>query len=231
MSRTPRPGLFLVSALPMLVAVALVGCKGKPADSGPTSSGPDAASAAPASAASTPPAPTRSVRQSPRDAVDEVMARFLAATSYHVAMDTRAGERAMTLEMDFVAPDRYRMSLPSGTQYVIGDTMYMSAQGRTMKVPMSPGQTSQFRDSARFAEHRATMTVDAQGSEPIDGKAAQKFVIRNTQPEPSESTMWVGDDGYPVQVSVTGQAGGQTTQTMIRYSRFNDPTIKIDPPQ
>ena len=96
---------------------------------------------------------------------------------------------------------------------------------------MSPGQMSQFRDSSRFAEHRETMTVEALGNEPVDGRSTSKYVMRNTQPEPSESTLWIGDDGYPVQVIVNGQAGGKPTQTMIRYSRFNDPTIRIDPPQ
>ncbi|HJW45549.1 MAG TPA: hypothetical protein VJ484_03570, partial [Lysobacter sp.] len=137
----------------------------------------------------------------------------------------------MTMEMDFVAPDRYRMKMPMGTQYVIGDTMYMTMNGRTMKTPLPKGQVGEYRDPAKFAEHKATMTVEALGSEAVEGQAATKYLIRNTQPKAGESTMWVGADGYPLKIEVSGDAGGQVTRTTIRYSRFNDPTIKVEPPQ
>ena len=74
------------------------------------------------------------------------------------------------------------------------------------------------------------MTVEPLGSEPVDGQAARKYMIRNTQPKASESTMWIGADGYPLQVEVNGDAGGQVTRTTVRYSRFNDPTIQVEPP-
>ena len=44
------------------------------------------------------------------------------------------------------------------------------------------------------------------------------------------STIWVGTDGYPLRIDVKGDAGGGATSTTIRYSRFNDPSIRIDPP-
>lgn len=227
MTRIPRPGVVLKSATVLLLAsAALGGCKKQapaPADAA------DGSAAVPASTVPAPVAPR--IRTAPRDDVDAVMKRFLAATSYHVNMDTRAGERGMKMEMDFVAPDRYRMSTPMGTQHIIGDTMYMEMQGRRMKVPMTPGQTAQFRDSARFTEHQETMTVEDLGTEAVDGTAAHKFRIRNTQPQPTDTLMWVGDDGYPVQVQVSAETAGQPTQTTIRYSRFNDPKIRIEPPQ
>ena len=70
---------------------------------------------------------------SAKDQVDEVMDRFLAATQLprHHDRDGSEGQTSngtMTMEMDFVAPDRYRMKAPMGTQYVIGDTMYMTME-------------------------------------------------------------------------------------------------------
>ena len=230
MTRIPRPGVVLKSAIVLLIAsTAVVGCKKQtPADDAGAADTGDAM-AVPASTVPEPASPR--IVSSPKQNVNEVMKHFLAARSYHVTMDTRAGGREMTLEMDFVAPDRYRMVTPMGTQHIIGDTMYMTAQGRTMKMPMTPGQTAQFRDSSRFAEHQETMTVEDLGKEPVDGIATHKFRIRNTQPQPSDTLMWVGDDGYPVQVAVSGQAAGQATHTTIRYSRFNDPQITIEPPK
>ena len=135
------------------------------------------------------------------------------------------------MEMDFVAPDRYRMKMPMGTQYVIGDTMYMTMNGRTMKTPLPQGQVGEFRDPAKFAEHKATMTVEALGSEAVDGQAATQ-VSGPQHPARSRRVDDVGGRGRlsACKIEVTGDAGGQVTRTTIRYSRFNDPTIKVEPP-
>lgn len=166
----------------------------------------------------------------PKDEVKAALDKFVAARSYHVTM-SHSGAQAMTTEADFVAPDRFRMTMPMGTQYIIGDTMYMNMQGRSMKVPMGKGTMTQWRDPANLAKHEATMTVKALGSEAIGGKPAKKYAMSNTQPQPSASTMWVGSDGYPLQIRVDSNVQGKPVTTTIRYSRFNDPTIRIEPPQ
>jgi hypothetical protein len=72
------------------------------------------------------------------------------------------------------------------------------------------------------------MTVQALGADTVDGQPARKYRVSNSQPRPSESTLWIGADGYPLQIQVNGKALGKATTTTIRYSRFNDPTIRID---
>ena len=42
--------------------------------------------------------------------------------------------------------------------------------------------------------------------------------------------LWVGADGYPVRILVEGAQGARGGNTTIRYSRFNDPTIRIEAP-
>jgi outer membrane lipoprotein-sorting protein len=227
-----RSGISLRHASLGLVLAALTtvtGCKREDAETvvAPTA----AATATDAPAALAKAAEAVQPLPSAKDQVGGVMDRFLAATSYHATMTARAAKGDMTMEMDFVAPDRYRMKMPMGTQYVIGDTMYMTMNGRTMKTPLPKGQLGEYRDPAKFAEHKATMTVEDLGSEAVDGQAATKYLVRNTQPKAGESTMWVGADGYPLKIEVSGDAGGQVTRTTIRYSRFNDPTIKVEPPQ
>jgi hypothetical protein len=135
----------------------------------------------------------------------------------------------MTMDMDFAAPDRFRMKTPMGTQYVIGDTMYMTMNGRTMKMALPKGQVTQYRDPAQLEANKATMTVEALGSDSIDGQHARKFLIRNTQPHPSESTIWISGEGYPLKMEIDGQ-GNENVRMVVRYSRFNDPAIRIDPP-
>jgi hypothetical protein len=153
--------------------------------------------------------------------------------SYHATMQMDGGPRgAMRNEVDFVAPDRFRMTMPGlGTQTIIGDTMYMSVDGRNMKVPLPAGTLTQWRDPARLDENAATMTVEAQGRDLIDGKPVRKYLVHNTRPQPSDATMWIGDDDLPLQIRVSGSAQGRTTTTTIRYSRLDDPSLRIDPPQ
>ena len=146
-------------------------------------------------------------------------------------MTTSTPKGDMAMGMDFVAPDRYRMKTPTGTQYVIGDTMYMTINGQTTKMALPPGQIANYRDPAQFEANKATMTVESLGSDTIDGQVAKKYLVRNTQPQPSESSIWVGADGYPLKIEVEGQGANQGGRVSIRYSRFNDPTIRIDPPR
>lgn len=165
----------------------------------------------------------------PREDVKAAMQKFIAARSYHVTMST-SGPQAMTTEAEFVAPDRYRLQTPAGTQVIIGDTMHMSMQGRTMQVPMPEGTLTQWRDPGNLRKHEATMTVEALGADVMQGKPAKKYRVTNTQPQPSTSTMWVGADGYPLQVRATSSSQGKPVTVTIRYSRFNDPTLKIAAP-
>lgn len=166
-----------------------------------------------------------------KDEIGKVMDAFLSVKSYHVDMTGSTPKGDMDMDMDFVAPDRYRMKTPMGTQYVIGDTMYMTMNGRTMKMALPKGQIANYRDPARFEENKATMTVESLGADIVDGQGSRKYRIRNTQPRPSESIIWVNGDGYPLKIQVTGEGSSQAALMTIRYSRFNDPTIRIDPPQ
>lgn len=167
---------------------------------------------------------------SARDEMSKAMDAFLTVTSFHADMTTSTSKGDMTMDMDFAAPDRFRMKTPMGTQYVIGDTMYMTMNGRTMKMALPKGQITNYRDPAQLEANKATMTVEALGTDTVDGQRARKFLIRNTQPRPSESTIWIGGNGYPLKMEIDGAEGNQSARMTVRYSRFNDPSIRIDPP-
>lgn len=213
-------------ALPLLAVLAA--CKPQPAAA--------PAAGAPASGSSTAASVADALDPLPsaKDEIKAAMDRFLQVESFHATM-TMTGDAmpagGMTTEMDFVAPDRYRMQMPMGTQVIVGDTMYMSVQGRTMKVPMPPGTLSQWRDPAKLAQNQATLTVEPQGREAVGGAPARKYVVRNTQPEPSEVTMWIGDDDLPLQIRHSSIAEGKRMNATIRYSRYDDSSIKVEPPQ
>ena len=219
----------------LLATCALAACK--PAAAPASDAG---AAAAPASAASAA-APSALAKiagdlnplASPKDAIKASMDRFLAVRSYHASMEFKGGPGGAMghHEIDFVAPDRYRMVMPMGTQFIIGDTMYMHVQGRTMKVPMPKGTLSQWRDPARLAEAEEGMTVQAQGSDTLDGMATEKYLVHHEKPQPTDVTMWINGDDLPVQIQVNSVLNGKAVTSTTRYSRFDDPTIKVDPPQ
>lgn len=223
-----------VALLVLPLMAVLAACKQQPA--APAAGGAPAPAEAPAGAQSTAAAVADKLNPLPsaKDEIKAAMDAFLDVKSFHATMNMTGAAMpggGMTTEMDFVAPDRYRMQMPMGTQIIVGDTMYMNVQGRSMKVPMPKGTLSQWRDPAKLAENQATLTVEAQGSDTVDGIAARKYLVRNTQPKPTDVTMWIGEDGLPVQIHHSSSAEGKTADVTIRYTRFNDPSIKIDPPQ
>ncbi|MEO8364973.1 MAG: hypothetical protein ABI538_02080 [Pseudoxanthomonas sp.] len=214
-------------ALACLMLAALVACKPS-APAGP-STGATAASDSPASVVAAVAAKLDPLA-SPEDDVKASMYKLLKIRTYH-AVRIMEGARGMNSEVDFVAPDRFRMKMPVGTQVIIGDTMYMQASGKTMKVPLPKGTLSQWRDPLKIEESQAGMSVEALGSDSVEGQAAKKYVVRHTQPKPGEFTYWIGDNGLPLQLVQQGEAQGKPYTMTMRYSRFDDPAIVIDAPQ
>jgi hypothetical protein len=237
--RSPRLLPFLL-VLPLLAGLAA--CKPSPPSvpdaSAPAAATPDAQATGTTGASTATNAVADAMAAmspvaTPKEAIRKSMQRFMQARSYHATMQLDGGPRgAMSNEVDFVAPDRFRMAMPGmGTQTIIGDTMYMSVDGRSMKVPLPAGTLTQWRDPAKLDENAATMTAEAQGRDSVDGTPARKYLVHNTRPQPSDVTMWIGNDDLPLQIRVSGSAQGHATTTTIRYSRFDDPSLKIDPPQ
>ncbi len=166
----------------------------------------------------------------PKEEMKALSVKFLALRSYHVTMES-SDKRMPKMETDFVAPNRYRMQMPMGTQYVIGDTMYMTIDGRTMKIPMPKGTMTQWRESDRVFREVDKMQIESLGTEIVSGKSAKKYRMTQAGPPATNTLIWVGADGYPVKIETTGTASKRTTTMTIHYSRFNDPRIKIEPPK
>lgn len=168
-----------------------------------------------------------------RSEVQAAMDRFLAARSFHATMRLKGGAQGLAInEADFVAPDRYRVTIPNvGTQTIIGDTMTMSAHGRTMRVPMPAGTLTQWRDPARLAGNEASVRVQALGEDSVGGVPARKYALHHAQPRPIDVLLWIGADGRPLQVQVDSDMQGHPVESSVRYSRYDDPSITIDAPR
>lgn len=226
-----RPRLLLLTCLvgPALL-LGLTACK-------PSTPPPDdtAAPAAEATASEHVAAAVDAINPitSAREEVIASMHKLMEASSYHVSMDVDGGAQGrLRNEVDFVAPDRMRMQMAGmGTQVVVGDTMYMTMDGRAMQVPMPKGSLTKWRDPANFGEAEAGMTAEALGRESVDGIPARKYALHYTVPNSADGTLWIGPDGLPLKMQVASEADGKQVTTSMRYSRINDPSIRIDAPK
>ena len=169
----------------------------------------------------------------PKDAMLASMKAFRDVRSYHASMRMEGGpEGVMTNEMDFVAPDRYRITMKTRGMEVhnvrIGNDTWMTMNGRTSKVTMPPGTMDQWQDVMHKSQE--TMDVQAQGRETIDGIATRKYLIQQADPKAGDVTVWINGDDLVQQARMQSDYQGTPITTTIRYTRYNDPTITIDPP-
>ena len=169
----------------------------------------------------------------PKDELHDAFTKFLQAHSFRAtATDMKKGEQISTME--FVAPDRYRVQPARGPQSVIvGDTMYMDMNGKLTPMPV-PGvgkMVAQYRNQDFLHEVESGMTVQSAGDDTVDGEAAKVYTYTVTKPVKSDAKTWISaKTGLPIQTESTGTFMGHTSTTRIRYSGFNDPSIKIDVP-
>lgn len=225
------PAVALLAALAACQPAADGAPAGADAGASPVSAAADAVGdAASATAAALAPLPDA------RAAVTASMARFRELRSFHASMHIEgAPQGALDNEMDFVAPDRYRMTMRGPgiemTQTLVDGTMYMTHGGQTIKAPVPAGMMEQFRDPAWMAKQQEGASFESQGRDTVDGRPAHRILMRQAQPAPADVTLWLDDDGLPLQAIVRGEAEGRPTTTTIRYSRFDDPTLTVEPPQ
>lgn len=164
---------------------------------------------------------------SPRDDVTRAVAKLADASSYVIHIDAPQSGAAGQIEMQHVAPDRYRMMIPGApAQTIIGNQVYMEMGGRVMRVPLPAGTLDQMRDQAHIRETQDNARIEAAGSDVLDGTPANKYRIIHPDQPGTEVMLWVDSNGWPRQMQVDGGEGSAT----MRYSRFNDPSLTIQAP-
>ncbi|MEO7325180.1 MAG: hypothetical protein ABIW82_10175 [Dokdonella sp.] len=173
------------------------------------------------------------VHAAPKDDLHEAFGKFLKAHSFHATVtDIKKGEQVSA--MDFVAPDRYRLKSSRGPeQTIIGDAIYMDLNGKLTRLPV-PGvgkMTSQFRNEDFLHEVEGGMSVQALPDEAVDGEPAKVYAYTTTKPAKSDAKTWISlKTGLPIQIESTGSFMGHSATTRVRYSNFDDPSIRIDTP-
>lgn len=223
----PRRALSVIC--PLLIGVLMLAACRREAEPPAPAASPAPASAGTPAPAPPPPPPVTVTREAALAEVKASMDKFLAARSFHAVM-TVEGSAPMQNEMDFVAPDRYRMTMPVGTQIIIGDTMYMDMHGQRTRVPIPEGTISNWRDPLKIEQNRTGLDVEFLGEENLGEQRARKYRVRHSKPEPGEFLYWVDREGLPLQLRTSGEANAGPYTMTLQYSRFDDPGIVIDAP-
>jgi outer membrane lipoprotein-sorting protein len=169
----------------------------------------------------------------PKEELHDAFIKFLDASSFRATL-TDVAKGTTLSELEFVAPDRYRVSMPNGpSQVIVGDSMYMNMSGRYMKMPIPAGKiAAQYRSRSALDEMEKGLAVDALGPGTVDGEAARVYHYVTTQGGKADVKTWVSTkSGLPLQVETTGSDGRKKQTVRIRYRDFNDPGIRVDVPK
>lgn len=163
----------------------------------------------------------------PREEVNAAVDKLLTARSYQAALVSADGRVQQQLE--FEAPGRYRIRSGGEELVVIGDVLHRRRDGATVQVPLPQDVLTRWRDPARLVERLEEMDVALVGEEAVAGVPARRYRIDARPPATGGLALWVGVDGYPVQILARSTA--EAPAALIRYARFNDPAIDVEPPR
>jgi hypothetical protein len=218
---------FRTPLLLMTTIAALAACGSQAPQAGETAPAP-AGAALQAVAASAPGA------TGDRAVIIDAFERLGRARSYRMVTEGNEASAQEYLLVEFVAPDRVRATNADGAQTIIGSDMYLQIEGQVMKHPLRPGAldglVGMWQHAARMMQ-LASMSVQVVGNERIDGQDASKYRVSNPELGSEVGLLWISN-GYPLRIDwygEDGQHGGQDIVSM-RFSRIDDPSLRIDPP-
>ncbi|MGE6333260.1 LolA family protein [Stenotrophomonas sp. NPDC077659] len=197
----------LLSMAPLLSCLLLAACDRSPAPA--TTQGPASAI-------------------DPAEAVRSASQRLAEVRSFHAELDVEGAALAVRSSMDFVAPDRFRLQTASGPQTIIGDTMFLQSAGATRQVPTPAGLLDQWRRPLTGDVPSVPMKAEDLGRQPLDGVDTRHYRLLGAAGERLE--YWVDAQGLPRQIVRIGSNHGRPYQLRLRYSRLNDPSLRIDRP-
>lgn len=174
------------------------------------------------------------VNATPKDELHSAYSRFLALKTFKAHIQSSTGKYKTVSSVEFQAPDRYRIVTDGRpANMIIGNTMYMTIDGRSMVVPM-PGlkaMLAQFRNADVLKELEAGAVVENLGTEVIQQQACKKYRYQTTKPHVGSNTIWINaSTGQVLQLEVSGNVGKKATYSLIKYSELNNPAISISEP-
>jgi outer membrane lipoprotein-sorting protein len=169
----------------------------------------------------------------PRQDLHKAFARNLGLKTFKATMTDLASNKTISV-VEFQAPDRYRITVPGQPpSLIIGDAMYINANGQSMKVPMPKGSFGQFRNEQALAELEKGTGVEDLGPGLVGQEPARRYRFRSgTGKQQSSSTVWVGTrSGLILRVETSGKNGSTPFSMRVAYTDFDNRAIRIANPK
>lgn len=176
---------------------------------------------------------TTTTRENPAADIDAMADKFLAQESFRAKM-FGTGDKDLKTDLEFVAPDRFRIKTGPGLEtVVIGKDVYVSLEGSYMKLRGGmPDSVPNLREAFEKEGRKWFSDVRFVGEETVNGRPAYVYDYVNKGPQnagENNSKIWVAkDDGLPLRIESRYKSGNLKTMT-IEYEY--DPNIKIDVPK
>ncbi|HEY0334782.1 MAG TPA: hypothetical protein VGC74_13910 [Stenotrophomonas sp.] len=224
-TRLPLPALFAFCLAPLLLAAC---DRDGPPAAEPALAPPTATATARPDAARTDVARAEAAPAKAMQAIETSMARFRGARSF-VAEMTLQSAQAQRSRLEYVAPDRYRLQLPGGSQVIVGDTLYLQGAQGIERVPLPPGLLAQWRDPLQLRPGERLQVEDL-GPDTLDGQAAHKYRVRHPDASRPPMLYWIDARGWPSRIEQAGRDARGDYVLAVAYSRFDDPALRVDPP-
>lgn len=168
----------------------------------------------------------------PRADIEKLSERFLEVKAFKAKMAGQ-GQTPMETEMEFAAPDRYRIRTGTGMEMiVIGNTSYMKLGDKWQKMPM-PLDSALADARAAFNKEGMKWISDVKyvGEDTANGEPAYVYTYHGKGPQgegENDSKIWIArSNGLPVKVESTYRAGSLRSMT-IDYD-YRSP-VQIEPP-
>lgn len=172
----------------------------------------------------------------PKADIVAASSKFIALPFFTAKMEG-VGQTEIKSQVAFAAPDRYHVKYLGGTgsgmeMIWIGNEMYMNANGKWTKMPMSNTSIPTLRDSFTEEGLKTLTDVKFEGEDTVDGKPAMVYSYKNTTPVgnyPFTSKIWVGEDtGLPIKIFVE-YTNGTLKHMTVNYD--TETPVNIEPPQ
>jgi hypothetical protein len=199
-----------------------------------TSNSNTAGSANPAGGGSAPAA--TATNENAVDFITKAMRAQLDAKSYRARMESTFAGQNTARVVEFVAPDRFRMTSDTDEIIVVGPESYRRAKGgQWQKFPANIGSmVNAFRDPKMIDELTKNAQVKFLGPEVLDGTPTlvYEYTLANAfgTNMTSTSKTWIGaSDSLPRKSETEAEINKQKSKTVITFYDYNA-SINIEPP-
>lgn len=172
-------------------------------------------------------------RENPAADIEAMADKFLAEKTFRAKM-RGTGEKEVKTDLEFVAPDRFRIKTGPGLEtIVIGKDVYLSMNGSYQKLPGAmDGSIPDLRATFNKEGRKWFSDVRFVGEESVNGKPSLVYEYKNKGEGnlgENDSKIWVAkDDGLPLKIESRYKRGNLRTM-IIEYEY--DPNIAIDVPK